>query len=247
MWSRAKILMVRGVVGAAVAMLGAGCSGDAPSTKGTATVSDPSTPVTPGPNRPPSPTPGSYAITGLVQEAGRPIPGVNVNAWVEEDGGFGYSWWWAHGQLHADTAGRYSISGLPSGVHVWLQAFQDGYDQQCAVSVPTVRGDTTVDIALVSRAVAAPTALSPPGLRSVSGLVVLGTSGGQQSAAGAFVDFEPIMDFPAAITHADGAGRFALCGLPVNDTIWLGASSGSHVGYVPVPPGQSNGVKIVLP
>ena len=119
--------------------------------------------------------------------------GVNVNAWVAEDGGFGYSWWWAHGQLHADAAGRYSISGLPSGVHVWLQAFQDGYDQQCAVSVPTLQGDTTVDIALVSRAVVAPTALSPSGLRSVSGSVVVATSAGQQLAAGAFVDFEPII------------------------------------------------------
>ena len=162
MWSRAKTLMVRGVASAAVAMLGAGCGGDTPSTTGTAVVSDPSTPVTPVPNRPPSPTPGSYAITGLVREAGRPIAGVNVNAWVAEDGGFGYSWWWAHGQLHADAAGRYSISGLPSGVHVWLQAFQDGYDQQCAVSVPTLRGDTTVDIALVSRAVVAPTACLRP-------------------------------------------------------------------------------------
>ena len=247
MWSRAKTLIVRGVVAAAVAMLGAGCSGDTPSTTGTAVVSDPSTPLAPVPTQPPTPTPGSYTITGLVQEGGRPMPGVNVNAWVDEPTGFGYSWWWAHGQLHADTAGRYSMSGLPSGVHVWLQAFQDGYDQQCAVSVPTVRGDTTVDIALVSRAAIAPMALSPAGSRSVSGSVVLATSGGQQSAPGAFVDFEPIMDFPAAITHADGAGRFALCGLPASDTIWLAASYNSHVGYVQVPPGQSDGVTIVLP
>ena len=168
MWSRAKTLIVQGVVSAAVAMLGAGCSGDTPSTTGTAVVSDPSTPLAPVPNQPPTPTRGPYAITGFVREAGRPMPGVNVNAWVDEPTGFGYSWWWAHGQLLADTAGRYSMSGLTSGVHVWLQAFQDGYDQQCAVSVPTVRGDTTVDIALVSRAVVAPMALSPAGSRSVS-------------------------------------------------------------------------------
>ncbi len=247
MWSRAKTLIVRGVVSAAVAMLGAGCSGDTPSTTGTAVVSDPSTPLAPAPTRPPSPIPGSYTITGLVREGGRPIPGVGVNAWVTEDAGFGYSWWWAHGPLHSDTAGRYSVSDLPSGVHVWLQAFQDGYDQQCAVSVPTVRGDTTVDIPLVSTAVVAPTASSPSGLRSVSGSVVLATSGGPQPAAGAFVDFEPIPDLPEATTHADGAGRFALCGLPANDTIWLGAFSGSHSAYVQVPPGQSDGVKIVLP
>jgi len=247
MWSGARTLIVRGVVSAAVAMLGAGCGGDPASTTATPSVTAPSTPLAPVPTNPPSPASGSYAATGLVREAGRPIPGVNVNAWVTEPTGFGYSWWWAHGPLHADTAGRYSVSGLPSGAHVWLQAWQDGYDQPCAVSVPTVRGDTMVDIALVSTGGVAPAALSPSGFRSVSGSVVFGGSGGQQSAAGAFVDFEPIMDFPAATTHADGAGRFALCGLPANDTIWLGASSGSHVGYAPVPPGQSDGVKIVLP
>ena len=248
MWSRAKILMARGIVGAAVAMLCAGCSGGDPASPGvTVTVSDTSTPRTPAPTPAPSPTVGSYTITGFVQEGGRPFPGVNVNAFVTEDRGFGYSWWWAHGPLQADTTGRYSISGLPSGAQVWLVAFHDGYDQQCAVSVPAVRGDTTVNIPLVSTVVVALTAMSATGLRSVSGSVVLAASGGEQSAAGAWVDFEPIPDFPAATTHADGAGRFTLCGLPVNDTIWFGAASGSRVAYVSVPPGQSEGVKIVLP
>jgi len=244
---RARTLMARGVGGAAIVMIVGACNGDPASPTGTTAVGNSPTPETPVPSPAPSPTSGSYAITGLVQAAGHPIPGVNVNAFVTEISGFGYSWWWAHGPLHADTTGRYSISGLPSGAHVWLVAFQDGYDQQCAVSVPAVRGDTTVDIPLVSTAVEAPTASSPPGSRSVSGSIVFGTSGGQQPAAGAFIDFEPIPDFPAAITHADGAGRFTLCGLPVDDTVWLGASSGSSVAYVSVPPGQSEGVKIVLP
>jgi len=247
MRSRAKTWLERGVIGAAIAMLVAGCGGDPASPTGTVTVSDPSTPQTPAPPTGPSPTPGSYAITGLVTAAGRPIPGTNVNAWVNEPRGFGYSWWWAHGPLHADTTGRYLISGLPSGASVWLVAFQDGYDQQCAVSLPAVRGDTTIDIPVVSTAVVAPTAVSPPGLRSVSGSIVLLTSNGHQPAAGAFVDFEPIPDFPAAIVHADAAGRFALCGIPASETIWLGAALGSHVAYASVPPGQSEGVKIVLP
>lgn len=214
---------------------------------GTTTVGNSPTPETPVPSPAPSPISSSYAITGLVQAAGRPIPGVNVNAFVTENSGFGFSWWWAHGPLHADTTGRYSISGLPSGAQAWLVAFQDGYDQQCAVSLPAVRGDTTIDIPLVSTAVVAPTAVSPSGLRSVSGSIALATSGGQQPAAGAFVDFEPIPDFPAAIVHADAAGRFALCGIPANETIWLGAALGPHVAYASVPPGQSEGVKIVLP
>jgi len=226
-----------------LASLVAGCSGDAASPPTTPADVAPVTPLAPVPNHP-SPGSGSFAITGIVQGVDHPIPGVNVNAWVQEAGGFGYSWWWAHGPLHADGAGRYTISGLPAGVRVWLQAFQDGYYQPCAVSLPPVHGDTTANIVLASTGVIAPVPPSSATSRSVFGTVV--TSAGQP-AAGAWVDFEPIMDFPAATTHTDSAGRFALCGLPVDETIWFGAVLGSSVGYVAVPPGQSEGVKIVLP
>jgi hypothetical protein len=168
-----------------------------------------------------------------------------VNAWVQQTDGLGYSWWWAHGPLHTDTEGHFVVSGLPATVSIWLQAFQDGYDQPCAISIPAVRGDTTINIAIVSQAAASPTAQSPAGSRTVSGTVVVTSA--QQPAAGAWVDFEPIMDFPAATTHADGAGRFALCGLPVSDTVWFGAATPTSLGYVAVPPGQTDGVKIVLP
>src|SRR5215475_4808260 len=110
----------------ALASLVAACGGDASSPPTTPTVVAPSSPLTPGPNSP-SPVSGQFTITGIVQGSERPIPGVNVNAWVQETGGFGYSWWWAHGPLHADAAGRCVISGLPTSAHAWLQAFQPGY------------------------------------------------------------------------------------------------------------------------
>src|SRR5215468_8648419 len=70
----------------------AGCSGDAASPS-TPTETAPPTPVTPVPGSP-SPAAGQFKITGIVQDSERPIPGAGVNAWVQETGGFGYSWWW---------------------------------------------------------------------------------------------------------------------------------------------------------
>lgn len=227
------------------ASLVAACSGDSTSPPASPIESAPSAPLVPAPHPSgPTPAPGQFAVTGIVQDAGRPIPGIYVNAWVQETSGFGYSWWWAHGPLYADSAGHFVISDLPAAARVWLQSFDTTHDQQCAVSISAVQGDTTLNISTVSAGAGAATPQTIAGTRSVSGTVL--TSGGQP-AAGAWVDFEPIPDFPAATIHTDGAGRFTLCGLPVDETVWLGASLGSNVGYASVAPGQSDGVKIVLP
>ncbi len=105
-----------------------------------------------------------------------------------------------------------------------------------------------MDLALVSKANL--TAATPPaasGFRTVSGTIVEITSAGKQPVAGAVVDFEPLEDFPAAVTYSDGAGRFALCGLPQEETVKLGISSGGRVAYANIPPGQTAGVEITLP
>ena len=106
-----------------------------------------------------------------------------------------------------------------------------------------------MDLALVSKAnLTASTTQSAPGLRSVSGTIVEMTSAGKQPVAGAFVDWEPLEDFPAAVTYSDGAGRFALCGLPQDETVRLGASFVfGRVGYANIPSGQTAGVEITLP
>ena len=101
---------------------------------------------------------------------------------------------------------------------MWLQTWKDGYVQQCAAPQVTLLGDTSVDLQLVSKVV------------------------------GAVVDFEPLMDFPAAITFSDAAGRYLLCGVPDGRTVdilaWLGIQ---RVAWVSVPSGQSTGIDITLP
>jgi hypothetical protein len=132
---------------------------------------------------------GPYAISGVVADSGRWIAGVNVNAFVNQ-GNFGCSYMYVHGPLLTDDSGRYRMTGLPSGVRVWLQVYKDGYVQQCAVAPVTLQGDTALDLALVSTAnLTASTTQSAPGLRAVSGTIVAMTSAGKQPVAGAFVDF----------------------------------------------------------
>jgi hypothetical protein len=63
---------------------------------------------------------------------------------------------------------------------------------------------------------------------------------GRRPVPGASVDFEPVMDFPAATTYTDAQGRFLLCGLPDGTTAALGASlTMARVAYVNVPPHQT--------
>jgi hypothetical protein len=191
---------------------------------------------------------GPYTISGVVAESGRSIAGANVNAFVNQ-GTFGYSYMWAHGALRTDGGGRYRMTGFPAGVRVWFQVYTDGYVQQCAAAPVTLQGDIALDFALVSKAnLTASTTPSAPGFRSVSGTIVEMTSAGKQPVPGAFVDWEPLEDFPAAVTLSDRAGRFALCGLPQDETVRLGASLVyGQIGYANIPPGQTAGVEITLP
>jgi hypothetical protein len=192
---------------------------------------------------------GPYTVSGVVAEGARAIEGANISAWIDQ-GRSGYSYMWAHGPLLTDAAGRFRLTNLPAGVSVWLQTWKDGYVQQCAAPQVVLQADTTVDVQLVSKAnLSASTAQTPgAGFRSVSGIVFEIKGTGKQPVAGAFVDFEPIGDFPAAITFSDAAGRFLLCGLPQDRTLDLGASLGiNRVAWVSVPPGQSTGIDITLP
>jgi hypothetical protein len=156
-------------------------------------------------------------------------------------------WWGAHALL-TDGGGAYRITGLPANVGVWFLVSKDGYVQQCAAGPVAVQGDMVMNLALVSKAnLTASTTQSAPGFRSVSGTIVEMTSAGKQPVAGAFVDFEPVDSLTAAVTYSDGAGRFALCGLPQDETVWLGTSSGGRAAYANIPPGQTAGVEITLP
>jgi hypothetical protein len=191
---------------------------------------------------------GPYTVAGVVSEGARPIQGANISAWINQ-GTSGYSYMWAHGPLLTDAGGRYQLTGLPAEVKVWLQTWKDGYVQQCAAPQVTLLGDTRVDVQLVPRAnLSASTVQTPaPGSRSVSGVIFEITGGGKRPVAGAFIDWEPIPDFPAAITVSDTAGRYLLCGVLEGQTVNIAAWLGGRVASVSVPSGQSTGIDITLP
>src|SRR4030095_11952921 len=224
-----------------VALMAIGCQSSA------STPTAPTPPITYG--GPPVP-PGPFTIYGGVTDGGPPVGGANVNAFIITNG-FGYSYMWAHGAILTDVTGHFRMTGVPTEAGVWLQAFKDGYLQQCAAPYVIVHGDTTtIDLGLVSKANVSASTIQPAvaGLRSVLGVIVENTPTGKQPVAGAFVDFEPLEDFPAAVTNSDADGRFLLCGLPQSDMVRLGASAGtSRVAYVDVPPDQTTDVEITLP
>jgi len=65
--------------------------------------------------------------------------------------------------------------------------------------------------------------------------------------AGADITIAP-SENAAAYTYSDAVGRFALCGLPANTTVYLEADGvGSRSAQVSVAPGQTSDVQIALP
>jgi hypothetical protein len=210
------------------------------------------------PSQTPLPQTGSQtgSLSGIVAENGQPIANVSVNAWIETGGagGYSYSYWYAHGPTYTDASGGYRLTSLDKGAHVWFELNKDGYVQQCAASA-IISGDLTMDVALVSTThLTASATPSAAGLRSVSGTVVEVTATGSQPVAAAQILFGEtgagfaIDENPFAYTSSDSTGRFALCGLPANDTITLEGldATGARYGYQSVAPGQTSDVQITL-
>ena len=236
-------LIVRLAAATSLAFVLAACGST--TTTPTPTPAAPSHSVAPAPTGPTLPT-GNVTVSGVVTEAGHPLAGVNVNAWVDT-GSIGYSYMYAHGATLTDAGGGYRLPSLPAGAGFWLQVYKDGYVQQCAQSRLQLTADATINAQLVSKAnLSGLPAPSAAGARTVSGVVVEMTSDGKRPVANVFVDFEPLEDFPAATTYTDADGRFSLCGLPQSDAVSLGAGINNRVAYVSVPSGQST-VEISLP
>ena len=191
---------------------------------------------------------GTYTISGQVTERNATgdvtSAGAYVNAWIQQSN-FGYAYWYRHGQIVADDSGRFRLPSVPAGATAQLQVWKDGFVQQCAAPLVTIQSDVRIDGQLV--ALDKLSVLSPPepaaGFRHVSGVV----SDDGKPIAGAFVDYEPIMDYVGAFTFTDKGGRFLLCGLPMNQTVTLGVGFEGRAVWVEVPPGQSDGVAISLP
>jgi hypothetical protein len=206
----------------------------------------PEVPSDPIPTPPVVPT--TYTISGVVTEAGRPIAGASVGAWVERERAGG-----PFGGVQTDEQGHYRLAGLVSGARVRLLVSKNGYVQQCAAAPLVIQGDSAIDLGLVSRAnLTASIAHAPSGFRTVSGTIVEVTSSGKQPVAGAYVAFhEATEDVSVAETYSDAAGRFALCDLPGTEAVSIGAYLGGSTAtlravYILVPPAQSD-IEIVLP
>jgi hypothetical protein len=199
------------------------------------------------------------SISGFVRETtpqgAKPVGGVTVFAWVELgapgagslSGIAGYST--LAGET-TDSSGHYILANVPDGAAVTLQLSKAGYVQQCAAPTVEVRADATLDLQLVARAniSADPSGVAPVDRtpRVVSGVVFESTPSGRQPIAGAFVYFEPLLDFPAATTTTDANGRFFLCGISNTQYASFGASAGvNRVAYVPLT--GSDVVEIELP
>jgi hypothetical protein len=235
-------------------LFSAGCSGSETNAR---TPTAPSAGADPTPNRNgPSPPRGSFTIRGIVTErlvggGVRPMPGVNVNAWVDA-GTMGYSYMWANGGRQTDGAGRYELTGLPGSAIVIVDVWTNGHDyvQQCAAPPTRMEADSTVDLQLVS---SENVSSSPdqvplaPGFRFVSGVILENTPAGKRPVRGVHVDYEPIMDSPAAHTFSDANGRYLLCGIPEAKAADIGAGFNGRAAYATAQPGQTTGVDIVFP
>ena len=226
-----------------LAGMAVGCGGSTV-TSPTAPASIPPLPASPFP---PGATSGSNSVAGVItettREGPRPVAGVSVSAWVDL-GRYGYSYMWANGPRATDAGGRYQLGNLPDAANVRLQIWKEGYVQQCAA--PTLRpsGPSTLDLRLVSKALLSADPASvpapPQAFRNISGVVYENTADGKRPVPGAPVDFEPIEDFPAAITYSDAQGKYLLCGLPDDAAAQLSASmTTARVAYVSVPPHQT--------
>jgi hypothetical protein len=213
-------------------------------------VASPRAVTLPPSNTAPQAPTGAATVSGFVTEAASPVAGANVNAWVDT-GTFGYSYMWAHGPILTDAAGQYRLTGLPGQARVWLQTYKSGYVQQCAAPQLTIgaEGDTRVDVQLVAQSKLSDSGAqpSPAGFRSVSGVIFENADGGRKPIAGAFIDFEPTMDFPAATTFSGADGRYLLCGIPEEKSADIGVGFRGRVTYVTVPPGHDAAIDILLP
>jgi len=127
--------------------------------------------------------------------------------------------------------------------------------QQCASPVVLIGGDTAntvMDAQLVSESkVSASSSSVPPdrpGFRSIFGtLVETVDDRTKRSITNGVVDYEPTMDFTGAETRSDAEGRFLLCGIPDNETVYINAWLGRRYGYVKVTPDMAMPIEIVLP
>jgi hypothetical protein len=203
------------------------------------------------PTIPSTPAGPTFALTGVITErfTGLPVQGATVWVWPFT---FGQLRGWPPAGMRAtpsDSAGRYTVSGLPSLGPVWVSTaqtwgngFNAPYAHQCVTTV-TIEGDATLDVTISSTtdlvALNASTGSASPDSRIVSGTVYEITENGRQPAGNVWVGWEAsVMDGAVAETRTDFAGRYRLCGLPPERITLFAAPERGKVAYATVEAGS---------
>ena len=213
------------------------------------------------PSAPPVPSPPvapTFTLSGVITErfSGRPVQGATI--WVSPFTFAQVRSWPPAGMrtTPSDSAGRYTISGLPSlgpawvsTAQTWGDAFSAPYVHQCVTSV-TIESDTTLDVTVSSTTDLVALNASPgpvsPTARTVSGVVFEVTANGRQPVRNVWVGWEAVMDGSVAETRTDVAGRYRLCGLPRERITLFAAPAYGVVFYAAVDPGSDATVDIEL-
>ena len=158
---------------------------------------------------------GTHVLQGTIFDAhDGPLANQFLNVWVDLPEGGGYSQWLISGPVSTDSAGRFSVTGLPdSKVSMWAGAH--GYQQPCGVRVDML-GDVTRDIEVVVTSTwnrldpLRPLTAREP---TFTGTVYEETPTGRQPVVGATVE-GAADDDTRATTLTDLQGRYFLCDLP---------------------------------
>jgi hypothetical protein len=176
-------------------------------------------PRTPTGPSPPSASPGTFLVSGVVTEMvdgmSRPLADRSVWLWVSQDrGGGGRS-------LATDHDGRYSAR-VPKS-RVFATSLSSDRQQPCVATV-AVDKDATLDVQVVPSGSAAnpPTAASP----LITGVVYETTQTGRIPVRRALVALDESLDNYVAWTYTDDEGHFFLC--RVNVPLLLGVAANGY-------------------
>jgi hypothetical protein len=151
-----------------------------------------------------------------------------------------------------DASGRYHVTGrgFQSPI-VWVTASHDRFQfQPCATWFEQGASDPaerTVDVRLSSaEALSSAVPGHTAGRRHVSGTIYASTATGREPASNALVMWDLSNDDYRASTRADAAGRFTLCGLPVNGRGLVFAALGNQWAWSLVEAGGDVAIEVTL-
>jgi hypothetical protein len=185
----------------------------------------------------------NVTVTGVVFGDGTPLPDVTVevrNRHVME-------------RTMTDASGRYraSVHGADSPT-VWVTAYHhDRFRfQPCGAWVEQTESaqvERTVDVQLSSaEALSGGVPVSTAGRRRISGTIYALTPDGRQPMSDVIVAWDLSDDDHKAWTQTDSAGRFTLCGLPVDGRVHLVAFQGNQYAWMDVEAGGDTSVELTL-